>query len=155
MAVGSIILLPVSEWVVILGMKTKEQCNWLSSAWIYWLCTPDIPRRMGFCLGISPSEALWQCGEWNSKHVFKSYEKKQTRPIANPIQNKNDTLNSLCCNQKNSLLQNYHFFIILKKNISFCNYSHFGQKPKKRNHPHRGGNKKKNKLKQAKTEKIP
>ena len=43
------ILLSVSGYVIILGMKTLGQnLNCLPSAWVYWLCSPDVTRQMGF-----------------------------------------------------------------------------------------------------------
>ena len=46
---------------------TKFNC--LPSAWVYWLCSPNVTRRMGFPLGTSLCGAPWGGGEhnqWNS-----------------------------------------------------------------------------------------
>ena len=41
---------------------TKLNC--LPPTWVYWLCSPDVTRRMGFSLGTSPCRTL-EHSQWN------------------------------------------------------------------------------------------
>ena len=74
-AVERPILLFVPGWVIILGMKTQGQ-NCLSRAWVYWLCSPDVTRQMGFPLGKNTKQR-------KGKIQTKQNGNKWTNPIIN------------------------------------------------------------------------
>ena len=59
------ILLPVSGWVIILGMKTlgQNETVYYQSAWVYWLCSSDVTWQMDFFIGTSPCGAPWWVGK--------------------------------------------------------------------------------------------
>ena len=90
-------------------MKTQGQ-NCLPPAWVYWLCSPDVTRQMGFSLGISPYRAPWWVGSIvnETQTFFMAYENinqaKNKDPFQNPLQKVNTKLmktsiNSLYLNQ--------------------------------------------------------
>ena len=55
---------PFCPWVSnYLGNKNQgTKLNCLPPAWVYWLCSPDVTKQMGFPLGTSPFGTPWWVG---------------------------------------------------------------------------------------------